>query len=412
MKTILRWLYLILFLLPFSLVLGIINVRLYYTDYNPQHTDVVAQLAFIKGRLQNGAGEDMQQFFPEGYFFTHVLYGLTWVDVGLKDNAHTKQAITEARWALEQLESVQGKGVFSAELIPAYGVFYVGWSNWLRGGILKLQAPSDRDPSEVERYSSELTALADAFDASETPFLQAYPSQAWPVDSTVGVAALRLHDTLFPPQFEATITRWIQLAKSKLDPVTGLLPHRVDYQTGDLIQGTRGSSQSVIQRFLPEIDPTWAQKAYPVFRDTFVSTIVGIAGVREYPLGVNGAGDVDSGPLVGGMSLSASVVTVAAAKVEGDTALAEAVLNVGEALGMPIEISGSKRYALGVLPTGDAFLAWAKSATPWTFTPAPSSFPTLIATGWRLPIHAVTLIVLVMLWWLFIRRRRRLAIGG
>jgi hypothetical protein len=407
MRTALRWLYFIIFLLPFSLVIGIINVRLYYTKTNLEHSDVVTQLAFIKERLHKGAGEEMQQFFPEGYFFTHVLYGLTWVDVGLKNPSRIEQAITEARWALKQLESPQGRYIFSAELTPAYGVFYAGWTSWLRGGLLKLQVPDKRDTDEIERFTSELTTLAAAFDTSETPFLQAYPNLAWPVDSTVAVAALHLHDTLFPPQFEATIARWITLTKNKLDPATGLLPHEVNRWTGDLIQGTRGSSQSVIQRFLPEIDAAWAAEAYPKFRAQFVDTVLGVPGVREYPKGVEGTGDVDSGPLLAWMSLSASVVTVAAAKVEGDSELANAMLNVGEALGMPIESGGRKRYALGVLPTGDAFLAWAKSATPWTFTPAPMSLPEVPVTWWRWPIQAVTVLMVVMLWWLFLRRRQR-----
>ena len=88
------------------------------------------------------------------------------------------------------------------------------------------------------------------------------------------------------------------------------------------------------------------------------------------------------------------------------------MLNVGEALGMPLDLGVSKRYALGVLPTGDAFLAWAKGSTPWTFTPAPLTFSPLITTWWRLPIHAVTLIVLALLWWLFQRGRKRLAVNG
>ncbi len=402
---VIRLLYLVLFLIPVTTVVGVVNVRLYYTEYNPQQSDVVPQLAFIKEALQQGAGEEMQQFFPEGYFFTYALYGLTWVNVGLKDATLAEQAITESQWAMERLESPQGRGVFSAELTPPYGVFYVGWSNWLRGGILKLQAQDQRDPAEVERYTSELSALAAAFDQSETPFLAAYPSQAWPVDSTVAVAALHLHDTIFPPQFEGTIQHWIERAKAKFDPATGLLPHQVNYRTGDLIQGTRGSSQSVIQRFLPEIDPVWARKTYPIFREKFAATVLGIPGIREYPVGNDGMGDVDSGPLFAGMSLSSSVVTVGAAKLAGDGELANAMLNVGEALGMPIEIGGSKRYALGVLPTGDAFLAWAKSSMPWTFSPAPTTFAPVATTWWRLPIHVVSGIVVGGLWWLFLRRR-------
>ncbi len=38
-----------------------------------------------------------------------------------------------------------------------------------------------------------------------------------------------------------------------------------------------------------------------------------IPGVREYPRGINGSGDIDSGPLFFGISLSASTVTLGAA---------------------------------------------------------------------------------------------------
>lgn len=396
-----RWFYLLLIALPVTLVLGVINVRLYYTVYTPQYQDVVPQLKFIKEKLQAGAGEEMQQFFPEGYFFSYVLYGLTWVDVGLQDASQHEQALTEARWALQALESDEGKSVFSPTLTPPYGVFYIGWSNWLRGGILKLQPPERRDAAEIERFTADLTALAAAFDGNMSPFLQAYPGQAWPVDSTVAVAALYLHDTLFEPQFETTIERWVSLAKAKLDPATGLLPHRVSAATGDLLDGTRGSSQSVIQRFLPEIEAVWAGEQYPLFREQFAATIFGIPGVREYPIGTQGFGDVDSGPLIEGMSLSASVVTVAAARVEGDNELADAMLNVGEALGTPVEWAGSKRYVLGVLPIGDAFLAWAKTSAPWTFTPQPMSLPVIVSAGWRLPIHLISLIVLIVIWWIW-----------
>ncbi len=392
------WLYLLLIFLPVTLVLGVINIRLYYTSYTPTHNDVVPQLAFIKEKLQAGAAEEMQQLFPEGYFFTYALYGLTWVDVGLQSVEQRPQALAEARWALDVLESAKGQAVFSPTLTPSYGVFYIGWSNWLRGGILKLQPPASRDAAEVERLTTELAALAAAFDANASPFLQAYPGQAWPVDSTVGVAALHLHDTLFEPQFEATIERWIRLAKTKLDPATGLLPHRVSAFTGDLLDGTRGSSQSVIQRFLPEIDPSWASQQYPLFRSQFATTLLGVPGIREYPIGTNGIGDVDSGPLIEGMSLSASVVTVAAARVAGDGELADTMLNVGEALGMPIEFGGSKQYALGVLPIGDAFLAWAKPAAPWTFTPVAMNLSSLVRWWWRWPIHGVSLLIVGLVW--------------
>jgi hypothetical protein len=392
------------FALLLSVVLLVVNARLYTGS---KTDDVPAQLHFIRSALDAGAGGAMQGYFPEGYFFSHVLYGLAWVNVGLGDAGFQTEALREARWALAQLESSEGRAPFSPALNPPYGVFYNGWTNGLRGGILKLQPSDTHDPEEVTAFEETTAALAAAFNASDTPFLQAYLGQAWPVDSTVAVASLHLHDVLFPPLYSETIQRWLSAAKAHPDPATGLLPHRVDAVTGAMLEGARASSQSVISRFLPEIDPVWGRDQYRRFRDTFVTTIGGIPGVLEYPVGVNGFGDVDSGPLLAGVSLSATVVTVASARVERDAALYEPLLDVGEVLGLPVTLGDSKRYAFGALPVGDAFLAWAKSSIPWTFAPAEADFPAVVPGWWRLPWHGVTLLVLALVWWPVMRWMRR-----
>ena len=99
--------------------------------------------------------------------------------------------------------------------------------------------------------------------------------------------------------------------------------------------------------------------AWTAFRRTFVVEEVGLFGVREYPRGTDGVGDVDSGPLLLGVSASASTVTLAAARVVGDTELATALDREAELLGLPLRWGDERRYALGLLPVGDAFLAWA-----------------------------------------------------
>jgi len=54
-------------------------------------------------------------------------------------------------------------------------------------------------------------------------------------------------------------------------------------------------------------------------------------------------------------------VTLAAARVVGDVALADALDREAELLGLPWPGAGGRRYAFGLLPVGDAFLAWARS---------------------------------------------------
>ncbi|WP_174184209.1 hypothetical protein [Nocardia barduliensis] len=369
-----------------TLVILVPQVRL-YQDEQPR-TDVIAQLRFLRDELGSGLGEEMQGMFPEGYFFSYALYGLAWADVARGDTTYRDEALREARWALDRLSSPSGRAVFDARLRPAYGVFYVGWSSRLRGAVIELAGAG---APETAQFIADCEALASAF-GTEGPFLAAYPGQAWPVDNVVAVSALRLHDRIVGSRFEPVIAEWLTSARAQLDPATGLLPHRAT----PVLEGARGSSQSMIQRFLPEIDPVWAAQQYSTFRRLFVDTPLGLPGVREYPHGRSGAGDVDSGPLILGVSASATVVTIGAARVHGDRLLAGPLTGLGESLGIPVTLGNAKRYGLGALPIGDAFLAWS-FAVPLASTA--TSFPPVVPWWWRTPWHALALTVLTLLWY-------------
>jgi hypothetical protein len=382
------------------------HVRLYLPSASAYGTtqlggDVLAQLRFLDTALQARAGEQMQTLFPEGFFFSHALPGLAWVDVGLRaapGSPQRQEALAYARRALAQLDTPAATAPFSTQLDPPRGVFYVGWRAWLLGGVLQLQDEAARDAGETARFLADTAALAQAFQRSPSPFLAAYPGQAWPCDSVVALAALRLHDTLFQPRYAELRARWLAAAQQQLDPATGLLPHRADLVSGQPLEGARGSSQSIIARFLVEVDPAWGQAQYARFRALFVDVVLGVPGVREYPRGTTGPGDVDSGPLLAGISLSASAVTLGAALLHNDRALAAPLLHLSEFAGMPLSWQGQKRYALGLLPVGDAFLVWAKSAQPRSALVALPALPPVVHAAWRLPLHGAALLVLALLW--------------
>lgn len=84
--------------------------------------DALPRLAYLRSALAGGAADRMQQLFPEGYFFSYVLYGLTWVDVGTRAEPHRAEALAQARWALAHLDSPAGQAPFAAGLAPPYGV--------------------------------------------------------------------------------------------------------------------------------------------------------------------------------------------------------------------------------------------------------------------------------------------------
>ncbi len=128
--------------------------------------------------------------------------------------------------------------------------------------------------------------------------------------------------------------------------------------------GVRGGSLALMSRVLAEAAPDFAQELYAVLKGQFVAYTWGVPGVREYPHGTSGPGDVDSGPLFLGFSGSAIVVGAGAARIHGDESLARALLETVEVSGLPIEWRGSRCYLFGTVPVGDAFIAWARSTAP------------------------------------------------
>ncbi|MET9273972.1 hypothetical protein [Kribbella sp. NPDC003557] len=366
-----------------TLVAGVGTARLVLPWTDPAR-GVVKQLKFLRAELENGADVAAQKQFPEGYFFLNVLYGLSWVQVGLDDPERSADATAEARWALDRIASRDGTAPFDESLQPRYGVFYAGWTNWLRGGLFALGRSEAADRAAFTSASAE---IASAFRTAPSPFLAAYPGQAWPVDSVVAIASLRLYDALVAPRFGQAARTWVTAARTRLDPATGLLPHQAVPQ----VSGARGSSQAMIQRFLVDIDPAFAEEQYALFKERFVNGL----GVREYPEGTSGHGDVDSGPLVFGMSLSATVVGLGAARVHHDP-LADRLARTGELVGLPFSGLTTKRYLFGAVPIGDAFLAWSTSARP------------LVAAGqpeldgesgwWRLPWLVLLWLPALLLW--------------
>lgn len=353
------------------------------------------QVRFLESALAGGAGPDMQALFPEGYFFTHVLTGLAAAQPAAPGDA---DALRLARTTLAALDSPAGRAPFPATATPEFGVFHAGWSLALAVEVARLSgAPDDR--ADVARRA---TGIADALAADQDGFLEAYPGQVWPCDTVVAVAALARAQAVAPdPRVGALVADWPARAAVVRDPATGLLPHRLDAD-GSVLEGPRASSQALMQAFLPDIDPGGAAADYRRFVAAFVVREGGLVGVREYPVGTEGEGDVDSGPLVAGVSLSASAVTLGAAHRQGDTALAGALDAEAELLALPVPWFDGRRYGLGLLPVADAFLAWARAQPPASTGTGPTGVP-----GWLWPLWLlVALLPAVVL--LALPRTRRL----
>ncbi|MGO1975277.1 MAG: hypothetical protein ACTH2Q_20150 [Propionibacteriaceae bacterium] len=320
----------------------------------PGPEQLADQVRFLEGSVDEGSPAEMQQLFPEGYFFLHALTAMGAAGTESPDPERIRKH-------LAALDSPAGTDVFGNGMVPEHGIFHAGWTLVLAADL------HDVDPSEANARELRVRAevVAQALAASPTGFAESYPGQYWPCDSVVAAAGLaRAAEALDQPQWLDTVRTWRERTRQHVDPATGLLPHRVDAD-GRLLDRARGSSQSIIQTFLPDVDVrldgTVDTERWRRFTDQFVDRQVGLTGVREYPRGIDGSGDVDSGPLVLGVSASASAVTLAAARRVGDADLSATLDREAELLGFPLTFGDRRSYALGQLPVGDAFVAFARS---------------------------------------------------
>jgi len=239
------------------------NVRLYDTrqcSSNAGNTDLIGQLHFLKKALhENKAGEAAQNLYPEGFMFIHALYALAWCDAVVDlppDNELRIEAAVELSYCLEQMDSPVGKAVFNPRLPLKYGAFYKGWTTYVRGRYLQL---NERDSLESQRFEADCAEIEKAIKETRKPYLESYDGLCWPADNIVCLAALSLHDRIFKPQFECARAAWLERIKSTLLPDYQLIPHGYDLERNIPLESVRGSSQTLILAFLPEIDPEFSQ---------------------------------------------------------------------------------------------------------------------------------------------------------
>ena len=262
----------------------------------------------------------------------------------------------EIDWAIRQVNSAKGKKTFRKNLSLEYGAFYQGWTTLLSGKKLSLADSSQRRNIDIENFSLKCEKIAHAFAAKGFSYLRSYSSGTWQADNIICLAALALHDRLFVPKYQEVINKCVAYIKTDLDTYTRLMPHSTDEKY------PRGSSQSLINVFLPEIDSVLAEQQYIRYKAHFLDRRLGLVAIREFPKGYTGDSDVDSGPVIWDVGGVASIVGVKAMAIHRDFSIARSLRNNIEGLSYPISGKQQKKYFFGTFPMADAFIAWANVA--------------------------------------------------
>jgi len=181
------------------------------------------------------------------------------------------------------------------------------------------------------------------------------PDGRYPVANAAGTAALATYDRggNGGPPHDATVRAWVRTCRDRwVDPETGLLYQNV---TDDAHGWPRGSGTMLASFFLGYADPALSKELFEAGKTELVGKTVGWTALREYPRGVDRPGDIDSGPLIAGYSISATGFAVGAARMHGDEELYARLVATAELFGAPASTNEGMRWVTGG-QLGDAIL--------------------------------------------------------
>ena len=385
-------------LILFLIWVLILNVNIYYTprfvkkDHITYNVDVYKQLQFLKSALKEGADEEMQTIYPEGFMFINVLYGLGWCSFieHLPDSSPLyKEGIHEISIAIHKVFSKKATYIFDESLHLKYGAFYMGWSTYLLGEKLRIQSPEKRNAKELELFKKRCRMIAYALDTQKSPYLESYQGSAWPADGVLAVSALSINNKYLNGNQQGIVDRWLNKVKQHLDPHTKLIPHSVNALTGETLQGARGCSQSLMLNFLDNLDPDFAKQQFIKYKALFLDNKLGLYGIREYPKGTFGLGDIDSGPVILGVGGAASIVGQRTMGLYGSIDMFNELRGNIEAFGLGVGFGQEKQYLFGAIPMMDAFFVWSNALDQANFK---LNLP--VRVKWT--FHLISLLVMII----------------
>lgn len=159
----------------------------------------------------------------------------------------------------------------------------------------------------------------------------------WLTDNCPALSALTRYDRLFQTHFSAGKDKFVAAVKaSYLDPQTRMLCTYADVPSHKAGQGPRGISMMYGLHFLRDFAPEFAREQYALAKQHLFGAVFGCVAVREYPVGQERPGDIDSGQLVMGFGPSASGFAIAVTAIMDDTATGEQLLRSLAMLGLEV----------------------------------------------------------------------------
>lgn len=215
------------------------------------------------------------------------------------------------------------------------------------------------DPAFPRAVAAQHDALIAAYErrllASPTGLIETYPGEAYPTDVAAVAAAIAVHGRATGADHRAVLAHWAErVRRVQIDATSGLVFQRMDANTGRMQDAPRGSGTGLAAYYAGFADRSVAE----TLTDGLLrheGTFLGFGAIREYAGGYEGEGDVDSGPVLLGVSVSATGFALAPARAMGRRDAFTRIYRTVDLFGLRAGGADRTRFAVGG-PIGNALL--------------------------------------------------------
>jgi hypothetical protein len=230
-----------------------------------------------------------------------------------------------------------------AHLGDGRGNAWLGWPD-LALSMLRWIDPQTPFAGLNDRITQ---ALARRLARAPHALIETYPGRSFPTDVAACAAAIALYDRATGSDHRALLRRWVRSFRDGyVDPKSGYLWQQGDARTGAHRDAPRGSGTAVSAYFLSFVDVRLSAELTDALA-RHERSILGFGAIREYAEGYSGQGDVDSGPVLGGVSVTATGFALGAARANGQRALFGDLLRTTRLFGVPATHASATRFATG-----------------------------------------------------------------
>jgi len=210
-------------------------------------------------------------------------------------------------------------------------------------------------PAVTAQHDALIAAYERRLLASATGLIETYPGEAYPTDVAAVAAAIAVHGRATAADHRRVLAHWAdRVVAVQIDAASGFVIQRMGAGDGKAHDAPRGSGTALAAYFAGFADRAIADRlAGSVLRHE--STWLGFGAIREYAEGHSGWGDIDSGPVLLGVSVSATGFALAPARATGDEVAFTRLFRTTELFGMRAGGDERTRFATGG-PIGNALL--------------------------------------------------------